>query len=121
MPILATVSILALFVGFVLMKLLHQRWFHEAQPVLIRVLDICIIVCLIAFAWVTEIGVSQLRPHLVTTSINGHVLDSLIVTNPMYYTYEQRRAYNKMSGNVEYYDVRVTNYYWHVWSIFKRK
>jgi len=79
---------------------------------------ILVIVVLIGGGWFLAIGESQLQPHVITTSINGHVLSTFTATNPAYLTWETR-PYLSTNG-WEYRSYPVTNYYWQVWSIFRK-
>jgi len=86
----------------------------------VRVLDWIIMLLLaglIAGAWLVAVRDSQLCPHRVTTSINGRVISSMMVTNPAYMDWETKEIIT--TNGLEYRQVPVTNYYWQVWSLFK--
>jgi hypothetical protein len=72
---------------------------------------------LIAGAWLVAVRDSQLRPHRVTTSINGRVISSMMATNPAYVEWQTKEIVT--TNGLEYRQVAVTNFYWHVWSMFK--
>jgi hypothetical protein len=108
--------------GYFAMDWLVAKWNieHERRSWLARVPDVMIILCILALmvgGWLCAIKESQLRPHVVTTSINGHVLSSVTLTNPEYTTFVTRDKWT--TNGLGYELVPVTNYFWTVWSIFK--
>ena len=109
---------LAFFGGLYLCDRLHRRWLGGPQHPGWRSLWIVIILLLIAGGWFAAIRECQLRPHVVTTTLGNKVLTSCVVTNPAYVTFETKMRLG--SNGVEYYQAPKTNYYWTVWSIFKR-
>ena len=56
------------------------------------------------------IRTNQLGAHNVRFFIAGKLQNEITVTNPMFITYV---------GDAQGRAVRQTNYYWHVWEIFK--
>ena len=75
-----------------------------------------IIACLVFAVWLWAVRESQLAPHKIVTSINGHVLSSFWTTNPAYITWADGGVPGSPFGGVQ----PVTNYYWHIWSIFQK-
>src|SRR5579859_4772274 len=74
------------------------------------------VAALIVGVWLWAVRDSQLAPHKITNSINGHVISEYWVTNPAYITWEQGGVPGSPFGDAH----PVTNYYWTVWSIFKK-
>jgi hypothetical protein len=90
------------------------------ERICVRVLDwivILLLAGLIAGAWLVAVRDSQRCPHRVTTSINGRVISSMMVTNPAHIEWQTKQVFT--TNGLEYRQVPVTNYYWQVWSIFK--
>ena len=75
------------------------------------------VLIVMTWAWLSAIRESQLRPHLVTTSINGHILTSQMVTNPAYVEWWTKPVIT--TNGIEYRQFAKTNYYWHVWKMFQ--
>ena len=82
-----------------------------AIPLCLLVAGICVA------AWLKAVRDSQLRPHLITQSINGRVFNSFLATNPMYVAAEWQ--YVPTTNGFEYRTFPKTNYYWKVWRIFQ--
>ena len=79
---------------------------------------ILIVVLVIGGGWRLAIGESQLKPHVITTSINGHLLSTFTATNPAYVTWESKWVWT--NGEQVLVNIPQTNYYWQVWSIFRK-
>lgn len=69
---------------------------------------------LVACDWLAAIRASQFAPHHIVSSINGQVVADFWTTNPMYLDYEG--GYPLLGIPMTHV---TTNYYWHVWSIFR--
>jgi hypothetical protein len=88
---------------------------HRAEKWMLAVFAFAI-ACLVLAVWLWAIRESQLAPHKIINSINGRVISSFWVTNPAYVTWEQGGVPGSPFGDAH----PVTNYYWTVWSIFKK-
>ena len=74
-----------------------------------------VIVLLLIIAYQDSVS-SHLSRHYVT-SLNGHVLSDVVLTNPVFVTY--RGAWRIGSNGVgEVYEQPVTNILWHQWTLF---
>lgn len=88
---------------------------HRAEKVLVVAFGVAVTLLILA-VWLWAVRASQLAPHKITNSINGHVLSCYLVTNPAYVTWETGGVPGSPFGEAH----RVTNYYWNVWPIFKK-
>jgi len=88
---------------------------HRAEKWMLAIFAF-VIAGLVLAVWLWAIRESQLAPHKLTTSINGRVLSEFWTTNPAYVTWADGGQPGSPFGGVH----RVTNYYWTVWSIFKK-
>jgi len=73
------------------------------------------VACLVLAVWLWAIRESQLAPHKITMSINGHVLSSFWTTDPAHIVWRDGGVPGSPFGGVH----PVTNYYWTIWPIFK--
>jgi hypothetical protein len=76
------------------------------------------LIAFVGFAWLWAIHDAQFKPHVITRSINGHVIGTFTATNPEYVSWQASAVLT--TNGVEYHTVPTTNYYWHVWSCFRR-
>jgi hypothetical protein len=74
------------------------------------------VMALILFVWLWAIRDSQLAPHKITNSINGRVISSFWTTNPAHITWEDGGVPGSPFGGLH----PVINYYWNVWTLFKK-
>jgi hypothetical protein len=64
-----------------------------------------------------EVRAGQFKPRHLVTTINGKVISDVVLTNPVYVTWET--ASRVTTNGIEYYHHPVTNLLWHQWAIFK--
>ncbi len=76
-----------------------------------------LILLFVAAVWLDAIRQAQLQPHRITRSINGQVIGSFMATNPAHVDWETKEIIT--TNGLEYRQVAVTNFYWHVWRMFK--
>jgi hypothetical protein len=86
------------------------------KKMLLMVSDVVfvLIVCAMGLALVRQ---NQLGKHTIRNFVAGHQVGSFETTNPVYVTFAWH--YGLTNGVVVQEPLRVTNYYWRVWSIFK--
>ena len=74
--------------------------------------------CLLAVACLLfGIRQSQFRPHRVTYYLDGQVVSTFMVTNPMYVKWTSH--WETSSNGLQLVNTPETNYYWQQWSIFR--
>lgn len=115
---LLLIRVLSVFAGLVVCDLLHRHLTGQRQSFLWRSIWILAVLCICLLVWLQAVKDSQLRPHLVTTTLGNKVLTSQMVTNPAYITYST--AMRLGTNGVEYYQKPQTNYYWTVWPMFAK-
>ena len=76
------------------------------------------IVLLIAGDWLSAVKDSQFAPHHITARLGAVNLVDFWTTNPAYISYSNESLIT--STGLVRVDVPLTNYYWHVWPIFKK-
>ena len=67
--------------------------------------------------WLRAIRAAQLAPHRITQSINGHVFNSFMATNPAYVVAES--SWRIGTNGPEIVTTYHTNYYWHISPLFR--
>lgn len=75
----------------------------------------CIVVCL--FIAAVDVRRGQLAPHHYVTSVNGHVISDVLLTNPVYVTWTVEPIVT-LHG-IEYRQVPKTNVLWTQWDFWK--
>lgn len=89
-----------------------------APSLLSRLPALFVVVVLVVYVWLDSVRSAQLSAHVITTSIGSQVLSQIVVTNPVYVSYETDSRVG--SNGFELYQKATTNVYWHVWSVFKK-
>jgi len=111
------VFIITLLVHLLLEKFLPDEPFTFADKA-ISWLVIASTIILAAGVWLVAVKNSQFAPHHITGDLNGKLVCDFWTTNPVHIVY-QTQLVPTING-LQFKDVPVTNYYWHVWSIFKK-
>ena len=112
---------LVVFALFVVMAVIFTVMENEVLA-LARRPDLWLAVCAVLFltldVWLAAIRQAQLKPHLITRSINGTVVSQFWVTNPAWVDWKY--SYGVSSTGLVLHATPVTNYYWSVWPIFRK-
>ncbi len=72
---------------------------------------------LVLLFWLSAIRASQFAPHFVTSRMGREIMFQDTVTNPAYLTFNY--STEATATGLVIHAQSVTNYYWHVWGIFK--
>jgi hypothetical protein len=81
------------------------------------IIILCVLV-IIALYWLYAVRDSQLAPHRITETLDGKIVGDFWATNPIHFTYETKLVLT--TNGLQFKDVPVTNYYWHIWPIFQK-